>query len=160
MARVDGAGASSFYVSDELSDPGYILGRTTDAAQSSGPLRAQSPWIHIAFLFAVTLTPFSTTLLAEFPEYRIALVAYWLNILLLGIALYVSWVCATRTGLLKNDIPPEISSAIKRRIVVAQACYALGALLCVFNTYWSIGFIVLVQLNNVIAPRFMRRLES
>src|SRR5882757_5784616 len=52
-------------------------------------------WIHIAFLFAVTLTPFSTTLLAEFPGYRIALVAYWLNILLLGIALYVSWVCAT-----------------------------------------------------------------
>jgi len=75
-------------------------------------------------------------------------------------ALYVSWVCATRASLLKNDIPPEISSAIKRRIVVAQAYYALGALLCVFNTYWSIGFIMLVQLNYVIAPRFMRRLES
>src|ERR1700722_12774663 len=25
-------------------------------------------WIHIAFLFAVSLTPFSTTLLAEFPD--------------------------------------------------------------------------------------------
>jgi hypothetical protein len=29
----------------------------------------------------------------------------------------------------------------------------MGALLCVFNAYWSIGFIVLVQLNYVLAPR-------
>jgi hypothetical protein len=44
-------------------------------------------------------------------------------------------------------------SAVERRIVIAQALYALGALLCVVNTYWSIAFIVLVQLNYVIAPR-------
>lgn len=40
-----------------------------------------------------------------------------------------------------------------RRIVIAQSLYGFGALLCFFNTYWSIGFIVLVQLNYVIAPR-------
>src|SRR5712691_7753473 len=41
-------------------------------------------WIHIAFLFAVSVTPFSTTLLAEFTTYRVALLAYWVNILVLG----------------------------------------------------------------------------
>src|SRR5271155_6230939 len=41
-------------------------------------------WIHIGFLFAVTLTPFLTKLLAEFYTFRLALVAYWLNILCLG----------------------------------------------------------------------------
>ena len=41
-------------------------------------------WINLAFLFAVTLLPFSTKLLAEFYAYRTALLAYWLNILLLG----------------------------------------------------------------------------
>ena len=46
-----------------------------------------------------------------------------------------------------------MSAALKRRILVAQALYAFGALLCVINTYWSIGFIVLVQLNFAIAPR-------
>src|SRR5271167_2795829 len=51
-------------------------------------------WIHIAFLFAVTLTPFSTMLLAEFPAYRLALLTNWLNILLLGATLYSSWMCA------------------------------------------------------------------
>jgi uncharacterized membrane protein len=44
-------------------------------------------WIHLAFLFAVTLTPFSTMLLAEFVTFRLALLAYWCNILLLGAVL-------------------------------------------------------------------------
>src|SRR2546427_7657132 len=41
-------------------------------------------WIHIAFLFAVTLTPFSTALLAEFIVRRTALLIYWGNILVPG----------------------------------------------------------------------------
>jgi len=117
-------------------------------------------WIHILFLFAVSITPFSTTLLAEFTVYRIALLAYWGNILLLGIALYWSWGCATRTGLARGDMPADVPAAIKRRIVNAQALYAFGALLCVFNTYWSIAFIVLVQLNYAIAPRIRRPSRS
>lgn len=44
-------------------------------------------WIHLLFLFAVTLVPFSTRLLAEFPGLRTALLVYWANILLLGICL-------------------------------------------------------------------------
>jgi len=116
-------------------------------------------WIHILFLFTVSITPFSTTLLAEFTEYRTALVAYWVNILLLGSTLYFSWVCAMGTGLVKDDLPPDVPEAIKRRILVGQGLYAAGALLCIFNTYWSIAFIVLVQLNYAIAP-FSRRSRS
>ena len=46
------------------------------------------------------------------------------------------------------------------RIVIAQALYAFGASLCVISTYWSIGFIVLVQLNYAIAPRLPGRSKS
>jgi uncharacterized membrane protein len=114
-------------------------------------------WIHILFLFWVSITPFSTTLLAEFIGYRVALLVYWLNIALLGATLYVSWMCATSLGLVKPDLPAEHAIAIKRRIVTAQALYAFGALLCVFNTYWSIGFIVAVQLLFAIGPRILPR---
>jgi|GEM_PF-142708 len=110
-------------------------------------------WIHIAFLAIVALMPFSTALLAEFITFRTALVIYWLNILLAGIVIYASWNYAVRKGLLKEDTPPEISAAMKRRVIVAQSLYALGAALCIFSTSWSIGFIVLVQLNYVIAPK-------
>ena len=114
-------------------------------------------WIHLAFLFVVTVTPFSTALLAEHIQYRLALLLYWLNIFLLGATLYWSWVCALGSHLVKSDMQPHVSNAIKRRIVIAQSLYAFGALLCVINPYWSIGFIVLVQLNYVIAPRFGKR---
>jgi len=110
-------------------------------------------WIHIAFLFAVTLTPFSTNLLAEFIRYRLALLVYWCNILLLGATLFLSWMSATRRGLVKSDLPQDGAAAICRRILVAQSLYGFGALLCVFGTFWSIGFIVAMQLNYAVAPR-------
>jgi uncharacterized membrane protein len=117
-------------------------------------------WVHLAFLLTVTLVPFTTKLLAAFIEYRTALVIYWLNIVALGGTLWWSWQCVRDAGLLKGDAPPGIDSAVARRIVVAQSLYAFGALLSVFNTYFSIGFIILVQLNYVIAPRIgvLRRL--
>ena len=62
-------------------------------------------WIHLAFLFVVTVTPFSTALLAEYTQYRLALLLYWLNIFLLGATLYWSWVCALGSGLVKEDMP-------------------------------------------------------
>jgi len=114
-------------------------------------------WIHMIFLFSVSIMPFSTMLLAQFMAYRIALLTYWLNIVLAGGSLYFSWNCAKELGLMKSDIALDVFSAIQRRILIAQALYALGVLLCVFSTYWSIAFIVVVQLNYAIAPKLWRR---
>jgi uncharacterized membrane protein len=110
-------------------------------------------WIHTAFLFAVSTMPFSTRLLAGFISYRSVLIAYWVNILLLGGLLFVSWRYATRAGLLREEISHERQCAVERRIVVAQCLYAFGACLCLFNTYVSIAFIILVQLNFALGLR-------
>ncbi|MEJ0069558.1 MAG: TMEM175 family protein [Pseudomonadota bacterium] len=114
-------------------------------------------WIHIAFLAMVSTMPLSTSLLAEFMTYRIALLAYWGNLALLGLALHASWRYARRAGLVRDDVAPAISAAMTRRIFVGQALYALSAALCVINTYWSIAFIVLIQLNYAIHPRLRGR---
>src|SRR2546422_538000 len=74
-------------------------------------------WIHLGFLLAVSMTPFSTTLLAQFSVYQAALLLYWANIFLLGALLYWSWVCALGSGLVKPDMPPHVSAGIKRRII-------------------------------------------
>lgn len=42
-------------------------------------------------------------------------------------------------------------------ILMAQSLYAFGALLGVVNTYWSIAFIVLVQLGYAIGLTFARK---
>ena len=41
-------------------------------------------WIHLGFLFAITLMPLSTRLLGEFITLRLALGIYWLNIAVPG----------------------------------------------------------------------------
>jgi hypothetical protein len=56
-----------------------------------------------------------------------------------------------------QDLPPELSAAIRRRIVIAQPLYALGATLCLISTSWSIAFIVAVQSNYATVPRFRAR---
>ena len=109
-------------------------------------------WINLAFLFGVTLLPFSTGLLADFMSYRTTLLIYWLNILYPGVVLYANWAYARRAGLVREETPAYFDLLIRRRIAGAQLLYGLGAALCVFSTYWSIAFIVLVQLNFAIAP--------
>jgi uncharacterized membrane protein len=96
-------------------------------------------WIQIGLLAAASTMPFSTSPLGEFITYRTALLLSWGNILLLGAALYGSWVYANRAGLLRDGTPPEVSTAITRRIAVAQTLYAIAALLCLISTYWSIA---------------------
>jgi uncharacterized membrane protein len=109
-------------------------------------------WLHVGFLCVVCLVPFSTALLSEFLTFRVALIVYWLNILLLGIALLATWSHAVRAKLVREDTTREIVGAICRRIVIAQTLYAVGAALCVISTYWSIAFIVLIQINYALAP--------
>jgi uncharacterized membrane protein len=109
-------------------------------------------WIHMGFLATVTIMPFSTSLLANFITFRVALLLYWANILAAGLLLIATWQYASRARLVKADAPPSINRAVMERIVIAQALYAVGAALCVIDTYWSIGFIALVQLNYALAP--------
>ena len=110
-------------------------------------------WIHLGFLFTITLLPFTTRLLAEFITYRATLGAYWLNILAPGVMLFWSWSYASRHGCVKPDTPDEVRGSICRRIAIAQSLYAVGAALCFISTWVSIAAIVLVQLNYAIAPR-------
>jgi TMEM175 potassium channel family protein len=117
-------------------------------------------WIHLGFLFAITLLPLSTRLLAAFITYRVALGVYWLNIFLPGAMLYWSWKYANRANLIKADTPEEVCASICKRVFIAQSLYAAGAALCFISTWVSIAAIVLVQLHYAIAPRLWWRKES
>jgi uncharacterized membrane protein len=110
-------------------------------------------WIHLIFLLCVTLMPFSTGLLAEDTTYRLALGVYWLNLLALGVVLFISLRYADRADLIGETTTTDMRAALTRRIVVYQALYALAALTCLINNYLSIGLLVALQLNAVIAPR-------
>jgi uncharacterized membrane protein len=131
----------------------FWVGQGTQLSLLSRSNRNYS-WLQLAFLFGVTLVPFSTGLLARFPTFRVALVEYWLNILLLGMTLFAGLEYGLRAGLFKQMETPEVASLMRGRIVIAQSLYAVATATCiVFPTWVSIALIFLIQLNYVIAPR-------
>ncbi len=111
-------------------------------------------WIHLVFLFFVTMVPFSTLLLGSYYWLKVALVEYWLNILLLGAALFAGLEYGLRSGLFREESRRDIAYLMRGRILIAQSLYGAAALLSVkFPTWVSIALIVLIQLNYVLAPR-------
>ena len=69
--------------------------------------------MHLAFLFAVTIMPFSTRLLVEFITYRTALIVYWLNIVVLGWMLFFCWRRAVSVKLVRDGVRPEVTTAAR-----------------------------------------------
>ena len=111
-------------------------------------------WIHLVFLFSVTLVPFSTALLANYYWLKVALVEYWLNIVVLGATLFAGLLYGLRANLFQEEGKHEMSYLMRGRILIAQALYAVATLLfLVFPTWVSIALIFLIQLNYVLAPR-------
>lgn len=111
-------------------------------------------WIHLVFLLAVTVVPFSTALLAAFPTLQVALVEYWLNIVVLGGILFAALEYAVRAHLFQESEEPELVRLMRGRILIAQSLYAVATAMSLFFSTWvSIALIVLIQLNYVIAPR-------
>jgi uncharacterized membrane protein len=112
----------------------------------------QLTYIHLTFLSAVTLMPFSTRFLSAYLTYRIPFLVYWLNLLLAGWLLFASLVYAGRNGLFKAEATAEIRASLRRRIYVYQSCYLVALSLSVINTYVSLGVFVAVQLIAIISP--------
>jgi hypothetical protein len=58
-----------------------------------------------------------------------------------------------RANLIREEARGDISRAVKRRVVVAQSLYAIGALAGLINVTLGITLIMLIQLNYAIGPR-------
>jgi uncharacterized membrane protein len=109
-------------------------------------------WLQVAFLIVVTLLPFSASLLAAYVTLRLAIGIYWLNLLLLGLALAASSSYVARGDFVDDSNLPRLA-IFRRRIIVAQAGYGLAALLCLLNTYVSVIALAAVQLYFIVSPR-------
>ena len=124
----------------------FWLGQQTQLNQLERSNRDLT-WLHFVFLAVVTALPFSARLLADFLSYRTAFLVYWLNIVLLGAALYAMSAYAEWAKLIREEAQGDISRAVKRRIVLAQSLYAIGALAGLVNVTLGITLIMLIQLT-------------
>jgi uncharacterized membrane protein len=114
-------------------------------------------WVHIGFLCAVTLMPFSTSFLADYISSRLAIGVYWFNLLLLGVMLFASLSHAERTGLLKESATDQLRALHKRRIVTYQSLYAVCFLLSAINPYLGIVLLIVAQIGSLLPLPTLRR---
>jgi uncharacterized membrane protein len=97
--------------------------------------------------------PFTTSFLNAYITFKFAIVVYWVNICLLGLILYLGWIYAEKHDFLSvyGAEKEQVGRAIKRRIMLAETLYLIGALLCFISTYLSIAVIILFQLYSTLA---------
>jgi uncharacterized membrane protein len=110
-------------------------------------------WLHLGYLATIAIVPVSTGLLADYITYRTAVFLYWVNILAIGVMSLVTVWYAKRAGLLDGTAGEEAVATLERRLVMGQILYAIGAGLALIQTFWSIGFIVLVQIWFAFGPQ-------
>ena len=115
-------------------------------------------WLELLFLAIIALFPFTTSLLAENIDLRLALGLYWFNIFLSGVVLYAIWTYVSRAGLLREGTGPEVGAAIKRRIAIAQALYLVGFLISLLPTGTSPASRAAVQTADVPRVAFLHKI--
>jgi uncharacterized membrane protein len=113
-------------------------------------------WLHLAFLAAVSLVPFTTVVLGEFPALHIAMLVYWANIVALGGLLFAAWSHARRRDMLIDSWTDDMMAAINRRLLMSQGLYLAAALVSLWRPLAGLALMLVVQLNYAVAPRFGR----
>jgi len=106
-----------------------------------------SLWINVFFLMGVSLIPFSTGLLGQYPDERVAVAAYGSNLIMVGGYLYLLWSYAT-TGrrLVDSEIPADVVRLAKRRIAIGPAASVVAIAGSFFSCRLSLAVFVLIPL--------------
>jgi len=112
-------------------------------------------WITTFFLMAIAFIPFSTSLIADYPNEVPAVLIYGTNVILAGLALLVHWRYASGPGkLVPQPMDPRVSAITSRRIVLGIAFYAVGTLLAFVSPIISV-----VLFAGLPLPYFMKSSE-
>jgi len=115
-------------------------------------------WINIFFLMCVSIIPFSTGLLGQYPTARTALVVYGLNLIMVGGLLYAHWWYATRRyRLVEGDIHPEVVRLAKHRILTAPVASLMAICISIVSTRLSLALFALIPFLYMIPGRIDRQ---
>jgi len=111
-------------------------------------------WIHILFFMSISLVPFTTSSLSQYPFSLLTLALYASNLILIGCVLYAMWSYATNGHrFIDDNVPPEVIRYGKIRCLLAPAGYVIA--LCVALVSPVLALIVFVIVPVVyIVPGF------
>jgi uncharacterized membrane protein len=118
----------------------------------------KSLWINLAFLFTVTLIPFSTILVGRYPEQRDAIIFYGVNLALVGLLLYAHLSYATGAAhLVDPAMHPGMIRLAKKLILTGPAACVVAIIVAFFHPRIATLLYLLVPLFYVFLPGVDRR---
>lgn len=104
-------------------------------------------WLNILFFGFVCLVPFSTGLLSRYPGVWYVVALYGLNLILIGLALFLVWTYAAyRYHLVDPDLPQPVMRLARQRTLLAPAFYVVAILVGLINPTISLIIFALVPL--------------
>ena len=108
-------------------------------------------WLNMLFFAMCGLTPFSTGLLSQYHDQWLAVALYGLNLSLIGIALYLHWLYATRhTSIVGDDISPVVVRYGSQRCLLAPIGYTIAVLLGLISPIISLVVFGVVPLVYIV----------
>jgi uncharacterized membrane protein len=104
-------------------------------------------WINLLFLMWVSLVPFVTGLMSEYPGQPLPVMLYGVVLTLAGASLQWNWLHACKRPQL-FDTPPTVEQkrGFVRRIAIGQLAYLLGVALAFVSPWTSVVVYMLVPL--------------
>jgi uncharacterized membrane protein len=105
--------------------------------------------ISVYLLFNISLVPFTTAFLSEHIHFKLSIVLYWFNLMLMGSSLGIHWHYVYKNELLKRPAAElaDVNHVFVLRGKTALPLYTLCALLCFVSNYLSIALIFIVQIS-------------
>ena len=110
-------------------------------------------WINVFFLMGVSLLPFSTGLLGQYPAVRTALVVYGLNLIMVGGFLYALVVRDAQPPARRESLHPEVVRLAKYRIAMGPAVSTLAICVSLVGKRLSLAIFALIPLLYLIPGR-------
>jgi uncharacterized membrane protein len=116
-------------------------------------------WINMIFLLFIALIPFSTKVLAGYPEEHAAIVIYGLNIIICLTMLYIHWMYATKKKLeLVDNLNARITSLVEIRLTMLIILNILAVSVSFVSIAFGVGMLIIVQIFGAIPTVTIDRL--
>ncbi len=118
-------------------------------------------WINIVFLMFIAFIPFSAQLLGRYPGQRVAVIVYGLNMIVVGLSLYLVWWYASGNHrLVDPDLDPATIGIATRRILSGPVAYAVAIVVSLLSVAAALIIFALVPLLYILPARIDRVLAG
>lgn len=114
-------------------------------------------WINLAFMFGITMIPFSTSVLGEYGDLRSSAIVYGLNLLWLALLYWVQISYLERNPHLATAaLTPAVARQFRRRVSVFIAVPLLSIAVAFFNAWIAVHLYFVMALVGLLPGKITR----